>query len=152
MMRLFLLDIVLIFCICAGCNLPHKSRSRELIIFLEKTPCMGYCPVYTISLYEDGTVIYAGKKNVNLLGSFKASIPHNRLKHLQDAFLKAGFLEMKDSYRSLLKDLPTTYISFTSQGQTKKIMDYDGAPEKLKDLEKQVTALVDELKWKRLAE
>ena len=53
----------------------------------------------------------------------------------------------------MITDLPSTYISFTHKGQTKKIRDYYGAPDKLTELEDLLNKIA--LKkdgWKKIEE
>jgi|GEM_PF-3609845 len=49
-----------------------NSNSEELftdktkIISLEKTACFGTCPIFTINIFNNGEVIYYGKKFVKI--------------------------------------------------------------------------------------
>jgi len=50
--------------------------------------------------------------------------------------MKPTFLILKKEYTSNITDLPSTIVTFSINGQEKKIVDYYGAPDKLKELEK----------------
>jgi hypothetical protein len=140
--------------LCIGCvtNFPRGKKEGTCIISMEKTYCSGFCPVYSLKIYSNGNVMFNGKENFTLIGTYKTFLSRHQLKQLRDAFKQANFFALQDSYLSLLKDLPTTYISFSDQGQTKKITDYQGAPESLKELELQLEQLIGELKWEKQKE
>jgi hypothetical protein len=44
-------------------------------------------------------------------------------------------------------DLPSTYISITVGDKTKRVLDYHGAPEKLRDLEALIDGVVESTRW-----
>jgi len=48
------------------------------------------------------------------------------------------FFELEDKYRELITDLPTTFVTVTRGGRTKRIEDYFGAPKSLKELERAI--------------
>ena len=45
------------------------NEQDSLFVTLERTPCFGKCPVYTVSIYNKGFVRFIGKKDVEPLGS-----------------------------------------------------------------------------------
>ena len=67
----FLFDVAL---------LPPELKTNGLVLFpkvkdwnsvkitLSRTACYGTCPVYSIELHGDGTVLYSGKSNVAFIG------------------------------------------------------------------------------------
>ena len=139
-----LIGLVLFNLSCA----KQPSGSRELVISLEKTPCYGFCPVYTIEIYDDLSVMYRGERNVPLEGEHIFRIKSKELDGLVNSFLEADFFEFESDYTRPVTDLPTTYIRFTHNGESKKIRDYSGAPEKLKELEAKVEDFVKKKIWK----
>ena len=44
------------------------------MITLQRTACFGACPVYTVSIYADGTVAYNGERFVEVEGTQTGSI------------------------------------------------------------------------------
>ena len=54
---------------------------------------------------------------------------------IQKELDKVNFFGLQDSYYKEVTDLPTTYITYYEGEQKKEVMDYYGAPEKLKKLE-----------------
>lgn len=118
---------------------------------MQKTTCRGFCPVYTISIFHNGKVTYHGERNVDKTGDYKKKISKKKVKKLIAQFEKYNFWNFQDQYVSRATDLPTTFISFTHKGKSKKIEDYWDAPKELKELEKMVEEVANSKnRWKKL--
>ena len=141
-----LLGIALIACKSSQSN----NTQEEALISMEKTRCMGACPVYKIEIYKDGKVLLDAEENLTLKGRYEARLTDEEVNEFIKAFEEKDFFGFEDSYKSKMSDLPTTYIAFRHEGKSKKIMDYYNAPEELKELEKKVASLVDDLDWKKM--
>ena len=109
---------------------------------------MGMCPVYEMKVFSDGRVWIDAKENVSLKGEYESALSDEDLTILKEMFNAANFFDFEDSYDSEYSDLPTTFITYNNGEQEKRIKDYFGAPEELKDLEKQLASLIDQLEWK----
>jgi hypothetical protein len=60
---------------------------------------------------------------------------------------RIGFFNMKDEYSAFMSDLPTTFVTITREGRTKRIEDYFGAPDGLKELERQIDDAARTNRW-----
>lgn len=114
---------------------------------MSKTPCFGTCPEYSFVIDGKGNATYEGKKYVKLEGIHELNFHPETVNELFKAFEEADFWAFEDEYTDNIADLPTTYITFTHDGKSKKIKDYYNAPEQLKDLEKKVEALIESTLW-----
>ncbi len=114
---------------------------------MSKTACFGACPVYEFKIDGKGKATYEGLKFVELEGKHEMDYPPETVNDLFKAFAEADFWSFEDEYTDQIADLPTTYLTFTHDGKTKKIKDYYNAPEKLKALEKKVEAIVETTLW-----
>ena len=132
---------------CAG---PSKITEERIIIEMEKNACYGKCPVYTIKIDEQGKGLFVGVENTGNLGLFTFRLNNWELRELEAAFEKIGLFGLEDRYFDHITDLPTTYLTYRKDGKEKKIMDYYGAPKELKDLEKQIAAMVLPKKMKKV--
>lgn len=130
-----------------GCS-KQPSGTRELSIAMQRTACYGTCPVYSVEIYDDLSVIYVGEKFVPLEGEHIFKIPRKKYNALVSAFTESGFFGFANDYTKGISDLSTTYVEFRNNGKAKKIRDYYGAPAELKDLEKLVEQYVEENIWK----
>jgi hypothetical protein len=133
-----------------SCVVSSRFSEDNPIIEMEKTPCYGYCPVYTLKIDQTGKGIFEGVENTNFVGLFTFRLRKEEIAGLRSAFEQAGFFELKDRYYKNVTDLPTIYLSYKFEGREKKIMDYYGAPQELKDLEERIEALVLSKKMKKI--
>ncbi len=131
-------------------SLTSYAQKTPVIAF-EKTPCFGSCPVYKLEIYKNRKMqLTSVKYQKPGEGNFSARLTRKAYKALINEFHRIQFSELKDSYSTKqVSDLPTRYISFTEEGETKTIMDYVGAPEQLTQLEEQLQKLVDTTRWKK---
>jgi hypothetical protein len=142
--------IVFVLFTILSCTVTTKIPEDQLLIRMEKTPCYGKCPVYTLSIGQDGRGVFEGKENTDYTGLYTFRLRRAQIDELHEAFERAGFFSMEDKYHAYVTDLPTVYLTYRSGGKEKKIMDYYGAPQELKDLENQVETLVLSLKLKKI--
>jgi hypothetical protein len=132
---------------CAGSRLIDQ---QDLAIEMEKTPCYGQCPVYTIKIDKKGKGLFVGNENTGKIGTYSFRLTRAELAELAQSFAEIRFFYLEDRYYEHISDLPTTWLSYQAGGQFKKIMDYYGAPQELKDLEKQIESLVLAKKMKKI--
>lgn len=155
MRHLFIYTLLLGFISCQTSKKGMDAATDAkgiVVISMKKTICFGSCPVYEIKIFDDLKVSLIGEKYLDQIGSFEAKISKTRLSELTEMFSEAKFFEFEDKYYEAYSDLPTTYIMFSQDDQSKEIMDYYGAPEALKSLEAEVALLLEELDWKKVGE
>ena len=141
--KILFLGLILI-CSCRSAQVLSDS---DPVIKMTRTQCFGTCPAYTISIYEDRKVMFEGEMFVEPIGLHYAELDRTTYKNLVKAFRSADFFSFEDEYTENVSDLPTIYLSFSDQGQTKTITDHVGAPEELKSLERMVGDLIKQLKF-----
>jgi hypothetical protein len=130
---------------------PCAHDLSGVIITLERTMCFGKCPVYTLTIYGDGTVNYEGKKHVAVMGSQMARISENKVSQLIDEFMRINYFSLKDSYtRRGMTDMPSAITSIRIGGREKTVHHYYGdrtAPPELKELEKKIDQIAGSAMW-----
>ena len=142
--------IVLVSLLIISCAGSSKFTGDKLLMEMEQTPCYGQCPVYPIQIDENGNGLFRGLENTEHLGLYTFRIPADELTRLISSFEQAGFFDLEDRYYKNVTDLPTVYLTYRKDGKEKKIMDYYGAPQELKSLEKQIESLVLSQKMKKV--
>ncbi len=135
--------------ICKHTNKSDKSNNSPIITF-QKTACYGKCPVYSLEIFENGLIKFIGEKNIDKIGKYKKTISKKEIKELINSFVNVNFFDFKDEYTSKKTDLPTTYISFSYNGNYKKIRDYSDAPKELRKLEKSIEDIVKFENWEKI--
>lgn len=115
---------------------PEPKNYNDVIISLERTTCFGTCPVYSVTIFEDGTVIYEGKQFVQNIGTYQYNIPSDNVERLIDKFHQINYFALDDSYYRNVSDLPTAITTFQTDSYKKTVTNYGRAgPESLQELE-----------------
>jgi hypothetical protein len=130
----------------------------DVVIKLERTACFGDCPVYSVSIDARGDVAYEGRKFVRVPGKQTDRVPVSTVAALLGTADRIGFFDLRDFYRTvrnadgsetIVTDLPTALVTITRAGRTKRVEDYYGAPEGLKELEQQIDQTARTTRWVR---
>jgi hypothetical protein len=128
-------------------------------ITLLMTDCYGGCPVYSLTIYADGKVLYVGGEGVKRKGEVESRISQERLKELIAAFKKINYFDLEDRYVSRSKDCPSwatdtasAITSLTLNGKTKTVNHYYGCSgsevvAKLTWLEEKINDAVNVNQW-----
>ena len=132
-----------------SCAATKNYTQDDILFSMKKSSCYGPCPVYEMKIYKNGFVKLTAEEHLDLKGEFYTKLPGSKIKSLVTKFEDADFFEMEGHYTSITKDLPTTWIYFSSEGRQKKIKDYDGAPESLRALEKELSLLLESEDWQK---
>lgn len=120
---------------------------KTVTVVLERTQCFGMCPAYSVSVDQAGHVIYSGLHNVRVSGEQRATIAPAKVAALVAEIQRIRFFELKPVYTADVTDLPTTYVTVTLDGVSKRVTDYINAPEALRQLEKQIDAMTNSRRW-----
>ena len=142
--------IILITSFFAACAGSYLIAEPDLLTEMKKTPCYGQCPVYTIKISKNGKGLFEGTKNVDNIGTYRFRLSGKEIDELIRSFEKIRFFELEDRYHKFVSDLPTTWLTYRADGKHKKIMDYYGAPQELKNLEMEIEILVLSKKLKKV--
>lgn len=121
------------------------------VITLERTACFGTCPVYTVNIFEDGTVIYEGDRFVSVTGMQTGKIPSETVAAMVAAFKDAGYFDWNEAYDTqMVSDLPTVITSVMSADTTQRIIHYMGdstTPLALSFLEQWIDEMTNSSLW-----
>ena len=110
----------------------------DTLIRLERTRCFGTCPAYSVTIDARGTVSFDGTWGVRVTGRQVASIDPRLVSGILEAAERIHFYDLRDRYTMDVTDLPTTFVTITSGGRTKRVEDYIGPPDGLRELEEQI--------------
>ncbi|KXX68538.1 DUF6438 domain-containing protein [Flammeovirga sp. SJP92] len=146
-----ILFTLLIFFSFFSCVKTTSQQVEEMeMIKMSKTSCRGNCPQYSIVIYNSKKAVLEAKSNLKFEGKYALELSDTQYGALIQAFEESNFSSFEKEYTSKVTDLPTTYISFLTNDSLYTIKDYYGAPEKLKELEKKVSNLLEEEGWKKM--
>jgi hypothetical protein len=134
-------------------NLPSPTKYaisphyKDVVITLERTMCLGTCPVYKLKIYGDGRVEYEGESYVGITGTQIGHISSDDVRDLVFEFYRIEYFSLRDEYIEAEPDLPTIITSITIDGHRKQVVDHWGAPPELKDLEKMIDDAAGSDRW-----
>lgn len=102
-------------------------------IRLQRGPCLGKCPVYSVELRADGRVHYLGERNVPSPGETRSRIDAQTYSRLAERFAAADFGHIPDIYGRggkgcgpIVTDMPTVVLSQTVSSETHTVHYYTG--------------------------
>ena len=127
------------------------SKANELAS-IKRTPCYGRCPMYKLTIMDNGEVIYQGKQFVEKLGTYSGLLTSEDLMTILERAKETNYFELEDAYDVPIADFPTCVTSVTKDGKTNRVMNKQGAPPSLKKFELYLDSLIDGLELKKISD
>jgi hypothetical protein len=138
-------------------NAAVSSGDTASVITLERTACLGGCPVYRVAVSRSGAISYEGKAHVRRMGAATGQIQADQVGALLSELDDAGYFSFADRYTPTepacgrySTDSPTAITTVRLSGRTKRIEhDYgcDAAPEALVVLERRIDEVLNSAQW-----
>jgi len=104
-------------------------------ITLERTPCFGTCPVYTVTVQSDGAVRFEGTRNVSIAGVQRWRVPADSVMTVLRYADSIQFANLPDRYdfgvsgcSPYIADLPGFAITVETAGVAKRVYADGGCP------------------------
>lgn len=122
------------------------------VFSVSTSPCYGDCKQYSLTLYNNGLVLFNGKKNVARKGYYSAILsdyPQSKLMaHFRDATAE-GLQTIYPIGEAVAPDVPSTVLRYPAvDGREQSISVYADAPEKLQQLFDFVEEMIAREDWK----
>ncbi len=143
----------------AGTFLLMASTCRPLInddvskmtkrIEMSKGPCFGSCPVFTLTIYEEGLATYEGQRFTDRMGLHTKRLDQETLRAVIREFEEADMWRYQNSYKAQIPDLPTVTITYHEEENSKTVKGKDGRPEKIVELEAMLDAIANSGGWEQ---
>jgi uncharacterized protein DUF6438 len=128
-------------------------------ITLERGPCFGTCPVYSVTLDGSGAVLFEGRRFVADTGISTGRVPPARIDSLVAELTAGGYFAFADRYRAgepgcerYATDLPSVITEVRVGGRSKRVEHDHGcmeAPEALTALEGRIDSVAGVARWIR---
>ncbi len=109
-----------------------NTADSTALVFMMRTPCFGECPHYEATFYDNGTLIYEGRRHVPVLGRYRYQVPAAEIEAILTRARQIGYADMKAQYPSLAQDLPSTISRMNFNGEEKEIQAVEGEPADLR--------------------
>lgn len=106
------------------------ERVDNTVFTLERKPCSGDCPVFSVILTKDGTLTYHGKKYTNIEGVHTISLSNDQFNKFKELLKNAQFSELNSRYAtSGTKDYPESVLKHDGKEVTVRL--WKDAPKEL---------------------
>ena len=155
--------------LAAACARPASSGSSAAAgqppvdsavrITLERGPCFGACPVYSVTLDGSGAILFEGRRFVADTGISTGNVPPARIDSLVAELTAGGYFDFADRYRAgepgcerYATDLPSVITEVRAGGRSNRIEHDHGcmdAPEALTALEGRIDSVAGVARWIR---
>ena len=163
-LRIFVTAVLLLII-----SLVHAVRSGEqipepIIVLERESDVFQVSPEYRLSIFDDGRVLFQGKKHVKSQEPIHTKIDKEQLAKLLTAFERINFYSLRDRYEGgndgcgmMGTDQPYTTIRLNVGGKKKSIVHYYGCweegasrvvfPQELFKLEAKIDEVVKTKQW-----
>lgn len=123
----------------------------SIVIHLTRTNCFVSCPVYSLSLYDNGTAVFEGAENVSAIGPWRTRVDPRRVAELARRIERGGFLDNQYEDSRQVFDVPEAVVSakIGSRENTARhfVRPADALFTSLQDLEEDIDATADTARW-----
>jgi hypothetical protein len=123
------------------------SDTSSVLITMERTPCFGTCPSYSLIIHGNGTVRYEGFAFVAVTGVRTDQINEEKIRDLVQEFYRIDYFSLQDRYEDPSTDLPSTTTSIAITGIKKSVYRYGFGPENLIQLENKIDEIAGTERW-----
>ncbi len=122
-------------------------------IHLERTRCYGTCPVYSVTIKNDGSFVYHGKAHVDHIGEYRGTVSKWAFNQLASFIKDADYMNLESNYKSRITDMATVKTAVKMGGEKKTVSNYANAgPAKLWAIEQLIDKIVMEGDWENSSE
>jgi hypothetical protein len=112
--------------------------------------CSGRCPVYELYVFDDGRVVFSGKKDTGKLGVFNKQVTPDAYAELLTTLVRTKVLDDDIKRGSCLKGRPMLIVmKSTPDGQSMVTNSLNPGCEKHSDIAKQIESLF--IEWTEVA-
>jgi hypothetical protein len=131
-------------------RLYEPTDITNVVMTLHRSQCFGICPVYNVTIYGNGTVVYEGIANVNSTGIRISNISEYHVRQLLSEFRNINYFSLNDTEIAsrVVYDAPLFTTSLSINGKTNTIHHYETAdPQALTVIENTIDEIVNSSQW-----
>ncbi|NII11955.1 hypothetical protein HBF24_14885 [Oleiagrimonas sp. C23AA] len=100
------------------------TRSPDMVLRIERGPCFGACPEYSVTVLGDGSVTFIGHRHVASMGVHKRQMAPADYARLVKAVDGMDIYALDENYAVKATDQPTSYITVIGPKGAKRIRHY----------------------------
>lgn len=127
----------------------NPTRIKSLL--MGRAGCYGTCPIYTLEIFDDGRVVYTGKRYVDKIGIFEKKLSAQSNLDLFKSFNEIRPDTLYYQYETRIADLPGFYYFINYGDSIKRVINADAGPKILRDWANKIDeyAPIDD-SWKKI--
>lgn len=141
------LPLLFVYCKSPQPLPPEDLAEMNAQLSYSKGPCMGTCPVSTISIYDNRMVLFEGFRFASKTGTFYRYLTGPEWRALKKQWKKIDWEELPDRFPSDVADFPTLQLTFREGEVSKKITGQEGFPGELLQLMKLLDQIEQQGQW-----
>ncbi len=138
-----------------GCNASQALSNSEAgqanqpLLLFQKSPCLGTCPAYNATIYQDGSISFVEFRNALAQDTIQLQLSEEELQQLKQELERLNYKDLQDSYLTNWSDISTTYLTFYEAGkEVKQVRHEEGGPQELIQFQEWLHTLI----WQRAEE
>lgn len=130
------LSIMLLLFTLAFCKTGQKAAARRApMVELKTGACFGYCPVFRLTVRQNGQVEYEGFQFAERQGLDSFQLTEPELKRLREKVKQVNLWQYPDRIQSEVVDAPSAVLRVFQDGQIKSVTGSIDRPAPLLELE-----------------
>jgi len=128
-------------------TVTNSTVQGEELYFLSKGPCFGRCPVFSMTVYDNGLAKYKGTNFTKMLGTYEKTITAEEMAQLAQLFKASEFAAFDTRYESLLPDLPLVKVGYADGDSMRIVMGKETRPASLVTLQNALDNIANQDNW-----
>ncbi|MEM6345289.1 MAG: DUF6438 domain-containing protein [Bacteroidota bacterium] len=111
-------------------QMMYEAIPSDFTMTITRTPCMGTCPFYNLTVNAEGKVSYEGKAHVKLMGEHNKQLPAETMVAIKEVIRSSSFWELDEAYDNPnVADLPSVSLACIMDGRSHRVMVRTGGPQ-----------------------
>lgn len=125
------------------------AQATQPLLLFQKSPCLGPCPAYDATIYENGSISFVEFKNALTQDTIQLQLTEEELQQLKRRMEALNYQELQNNYLSNWSDISSTYLTFYKEGrEAKQVKHEKGGPQRLIEFQEWLHSLL----WQRADE
>lgn len=124
------------------------SYPDSLFFRMERTPCFGQCPTYTVNIYASGWALMEGKQFFDYTGFYTTKFSESDLIQIEKLAMMNGYPKMENVYDAPVTDLPSTTTIVQSENINHWVYNRMNSPDELRNFEREMETRIKDKQWK----
>ena len=123
------------------------TKPGDKLFEMSKSPCFGWCPVYTVTVYQNGSMQLLAKENLEMKGTYTHQMDKTTFKSFKTKLATLNIKGLNDEYRQPIADAPSTRVVYYEGTLEKKIFTNFQFPDSLQMFTTRLDEMVTDGDW-----